>query len=68
MKSDTSKLVKSVENLIRKGYDLAIIVHSLRQVYVAKNIDNLLIQLATKQYTIDGFPWGEYKDWSTHGT
>jgi hypothetical protein len=63
VKSDTSKLVKSVENLIRKGYDLAIIVHSLRQVYVAKNIDNLLIQLATKQYTIDDFPCSCARDY-----
>jgi predicted nucleotidyltransferase len=35
-KSDISKLVKSMENRIRKGFDLAIIVHSLRQVYFAK--------------------------------
>jgi len=48
VKSDTSKLVKSMENLIRKGYDLAIIDHSLRQVNIAKNIDNLLVQLTTK--------------------
>jgi hypothetical protein len=47
-KSDISKLVKSMENRIRKGFDLAIIVHSLRQVYFAKNIDNFLVQLATK--------------------
>ena len=31
--------------LIRKGYDLVIIVHSLRQVYFDKNIVNLLVQL-----------------------
>jgi hypothetical protein len=30
---------------IHKGYDLASIVHSLRQAYFAKNIDNLLVQL-----------------------
>jgi len=48
VKSDISKLGKSMENLIRKGYDLAIIVHSLKKVYFAKNIDNLLVQLATK--------------------
>jgi hypothetical protein len=48
VKSDISKLGKSMENLIRKGYDLAIIVHSLKQVYFAKHVDNLLVQLATK--------------------
>ena len=47
-KFDISKLVKSMENLIRKGFDLVIIVHSFRQVYFAKNIDNFLVQLATK--------------------
>jgi hypothetical protein len=36
LKSDTSKLVKFLKNLIRKDYDLAIIVNSLRQVYFAK--------------------------------
>ena len=44
-KSDTSNPVKSMNNLICKGYDLASVVHSLRQVYFAKNIDNLLIPL-----------------------
>jgi len=34
-KSDTSKLVESLKNLIRKGYELTII-DSLRQVYFAK--------------------------------
>ena len=48
VKSDIYKLGKSMENLIRKGYDLAIIVHSLKQVYFAKHVDNLLVQLATK--------------------
>jgi hypothetical protein len=43
-KSDTSKS-KSLIYLIRKGYDLATIVHSLMHVYFAKNIDNLLVQL-----------------------
>ena len=47
-KSDTSKLVKSLKNLVRKGYDLAIIGHCLWQDYLAKNIDNLLVQLANK--------------------
>ena len=37
-----------MENLIRKGFELAIIVHSLRQVYFANYIDNYLVQLATK--------------------
>ena len=46
-KSDTSKLVKSLKNLIRKGYDLSTIVHSLKQVYFANNIDNLLVQLVS---------------------
>ena len=45
-KSDTSKLVGSLKNLIRKGYDLATIVHFLRQVYFVRNIENnLLVQL-----------------------
>jgi hypothetical protein len=39
---ETSKIL---ENLIRKGYDLATIVHSLRQVYFNKYIDNLLVLL-----------------------
>ena len=34
-----------MKNLIRKSYDLATIVHSLRQVYFAKDIENLQIQL-----------------------
>jgi len=34
-----------LKNLIRKGYDLATIIHSLRQVYFAKNIDSLLVPL-----------------------
>jgi hypothetical protein len=52
IKADTFKLVKSLENLIRKGYELAIVAHSLRQVYFAKNLDNLLVQLVcpTKNY------------------
>jgi hypothetical protein len=37
-KSDTSKPIKSLKNLIRKGFDLAIIVPSLREVYFAKHI------------------------------
>jgi hypothetical protein len=45
VKSDTSKLAKYLKNLVYKGYDLATIVDSLRQVYFLKNIDNLLIQL-----------------------
>jgi hypothetical protein len=32
IKADTFKLVKSLENLIRKGYELATIVHFVRQV------------------------------------
>ena len=45
-KSDTSKLVGSLKNLIRKGYDLATIVHFLRRVYFVRNIENnLLVQL-----------------------
>ena len=36
---------KVIENLIRKGYDLTTIVHSLMQVSFAKNIDNMLVQL-----------------------
>jgi hypothetical protein len=42
-KSDTSKFVKSLKDLIGKGNDLTTIVHSLRQVYLAKNIENLLV-------------------------
>ena len=38
-KHNTSKFVKSLKNLIHKGYHLATIVDSLRQVYFAKNID-----------------------------
>ena len=34
-KSDTSKLVKSLKNLIHKGYDLSTIVYSLNHVYSA---------------------------------
>jgi len=34
-----------LKSLIRKGYDLAAVVHSSRQVYFANNIDNLLVQL-----------------------
>jgi hypothetical protein len=43
--SDTSILVKYVNNLTRKGYGLANIVQSMRQVYFTQDIDNLLIQL-----------------------
>ena len=35
---DISKLMKSLENLIGKGYELAIKVKSVRQVYFVKNI------------------------------
>ena len=34
-KSDISKLVKSLKNLIHKGYDLSTIVYSLSHVYSA---------------------------------
>ena len=44
-KSDTSRLVNSLNNLICKCYDLASIVDSLIQVYFTRNIDNLLVQL-----------------------
>jgi hypothetical protein len=37
--------ISKYSNLIRKGYGFATIVHSLRQVYFAKNTDNLLVQL-----------------------
>ena len=37
--------LKYVNNLTRKGYGLANLVQSMRQVYFAPNIDNLLIQL-----------------------
>ena len=40
--SNLSHLI--LKNLIHKGYDLATIVHSLRQVYFAKNIENLVVQ------------------------
>ena len=34
-KSDTTKIEKSLKNIIRKGYNLRTIVDSLRQVYFA---------------------------------
>jgi hypothetical protein len=37
-KSATSRLVIYLENLICEGYDLAIRVHFLRQVFFAENI------------------------------
>ena len=43
-KSDTSKLVNSLKHFIRTGDDWVIIIHTLRQV-IAKNIDNLQLQL-----------------------
>ena len=45
LKSDISILVTSLNNLLCKGYDLSTIVDSLKQVYFAKNIDNLKVQL-----------------------
>ena len=45
LKYDTSKLVKSLKILFRKGCDLATIVDSLRHIKFTKNINNLLIQL-----------------------
>ena len=36
LKSIASKLVKSLKNLVPKEYDIAIILHSLRQVYFSK--------------------------------
>jgi len=39
-------LVKSLQNLIRKDYELAIIVDSFMQVFFAKNIDSLMVKLA----------------------
>jgi len=44
-KSDTSKLVKSLKNIICKDCDLVTILYSLMQVYFVKNIGNLLVQL-----------------------
>ena len=44
-KCDTSELVKTLKNLIRKDYDLATIVHSLWKVYFAENIDTIPVQL-----------------------
>ena len=44
-KFDTSKLATSLNNLIRRGYDLSTSIHSLRHVYFDKNIDKLLVQL-----------------------
>ena len=41
-----SKFVISLKILIRKGYNLTTIVNFLRQIYFAKNIDNLLVLLA----------------------
>ena len=35
-KHDTSKIIKLLKNLIRKNYDLATIISSLRQVYFAQ--------------------------------
>jgi hypothetical protein len=34
-----------MKKLIRKYYDLATIVHSLKQVYFGKHIDNLLVYM-----------------------
>ena len=46
-KCHISKCVKSLNNRIRKGYDLATIFdsQSLRQILLGGNIDNLLVQL-----------------------
>ena len=37
-----------MKKFLWKGYDLSTIVDSLKQVYLAKNIDNLQVQLAIK--------------------
>jgi hypothetical protein len=42
---NSSRIVKALEKLIRKYYDLATIVHSLKQVYFGKHIDNLLVYM-----------------------
>jgi hypothetical protein len=44
-KSDISKFLKSLKNLISKFYDLSTIDKSLGQVFFAKTIDNLLGKL-----------------------
>ena len=44
-KSNTSKVVKSLKNIICKDCDLVTILYSLMQVYFAINIGNLLVQL-----------------------
>ena len=52
-KSDTSKLIKSLKNLIKKHTELTTIDQSLRQVYFhKKNIDNQFLQLvgSTRHY------------------
>lgn len=52
-KSDTSKLIKSLKNLIKKHTELTTIDQSLRQVYFhKKNIDNQFLQLVglTRHY------------------
>ena len=44
LKSDTSKHIQFLKNLIRKWYDWATIVESLRQAYIVENIGELLVQ------------------------
>jgi hypothetical protein len=42
-----------MKNLIHNDYDLATIVHTLRQLYFAKNIENLLVELVPVGPTIN---------------
>jgi hypothetical protein len=50
-KPDTSNLIKSLKN--SKGCHLTTILYSLRQVYFAKNINNLLVQLSITKIIIN---------------
>ena len=45
LESDTSKHIQFLKNRIRKRYDWATIVESLRQAYIVENIGELLVQL-----------------------
>jgi hypothetical protein len=71
-----SKEGKSLESFLRRLQTLLniIVVNIVLSLSIDIMVlcDNLTFSgqtvLNIKHYTINDFPWGEYKDWSTHGT
>jgi hypothetical protein len=57
---------KIIENLIRNSYDLATIVHSLRQVYFANNIDRINMDSTIEGSVNDNINMDSTIEWSVN--